>query len=261
MYAWSEHFFLITLGVIILTFIVIFATNQKQFLIVHAGKISLVFAILQFAYFWDWTILWLSRLEWREILLKDLCPLVAFISIPVFILNKEKYYKLIMPWLIIGSMVTLSVGSSTWNEDFWSWIFNWGAHSLMLIQGICAYIWIKKYEIKELWKNLVFPAGMIIWILLAGYTPWQVTGDSNWAFYSTGMLAPAIVDASDFGILGTFGVPYPWATILFYLLAVIISCLIVLNKIYHPIYWPKVVKQSKITWDKIIKKMNKQKHQ
>lgn len=246
--------FLFTLVIIILATILLIIFNGKQWVIKNSQIIAVFFAIGQFIAFIAFVITNFLRDLWYFGLLQDLCPTISFLSISIFIWNKENIYKLFMPWLIIGALVTMIGGEAFIFSDPLSWI-TYFQHTFMLMQGICAYFWIKRYSWQDLWSIIIFPASLIFWLLIGGLTPWQITGDVRWAVFSTALFEPAIgpttivtpstgevIIVSSWAILGELGIPYPIPTLLFYLIALLGAFLIALNKNYFALYRTKIKK-------------------
>lgn len=250
----DSYLYIISFIVVILIMILLIAFSQKQLIIIYRKQIAFMFAILQLIIFLWSSIFFIAVGRWYHLLLKDLCPTVAFLSIILFTLNDNKYLKPIMPWLIVGSVFTILGGQTEFLVVEFSLAFtSYSSHMLMLMQGIVAYIWVGKYTKKEQMQILIFPFLLVIWILIAGLIPYKITGDSSWGVFSTALLPPALTTTevgyglvgqsetiTSFAFLGDFNMPYPLPTILFYFISLIFSYLIVLHKNHAHIYHSKI---------------------
>lgn len=250
----NNNIYIFTFTIILLFFAFINGTQAKNILILHRAKIATTFAIFQLVIFVISLSRSLSEGLWYHLLLTDLCPLIGFLSIFVFLINKEKYYKLLMPWLIIGASITMLVSSPFIGKNLWM-LPSYFEHSFMLMQGFLAYIWINKYQKKEFLLILVVPTFLIIWIMLVGYIPWQVTKNPAWAVFSTALLKPAIIPTlvrygynlesyeviSVYAILGELNLPYPIPTIIFYTICLGSAYLIAYSKTSFPKIGAKIL--------------------
>lgn len=241
-----EHFdkfaYIYTFCLIVLITILINIFRQKKFIIKHRNKIAYFFALAQLVLYIYVTIDRFMKIKsiWHGSLMHDLCQMLSFFSIVVFILNNNKLYKAVMPWLLIGSTMTmLTAEAPIFSTPLW--LTSYTEHTLMFMQGILAYFWVDKYTRKELLSILIFPGFLMIWLIFTGWIPLLVTGDERWGIFSTGLLWPALKPGEAFSILGSVGIPYPLGTLIFYVLAVMIAMIIALNKQYQPIYKDKII--------------------
>lgn len=236
----DEYSYILTFGILVMAIIAINFTNGKFWLIKKRAIIAPIFATLQFILYIATFIYRMQDYIWYYVLLHDLCPMISFFSIIIFYLDKEKLYKATMPWFIIGSVMTIFTGEA---PIFSSpvWLISYFEHIMMLMQGVLAYFWVSKYSWKEILSTLILPTFLVSWNLLTALLPWKMTGDSRWAFFSTGLLEPSIVPGQAFSILNEIPwMPYPASTILFYILAVGIAFMIAANKKYYPKFRDKV---------------------
>lgn len=246
----DESIYLLSFIITILIFLIFSFTKINTKIKKHQNIISYSFAAMQFCAFYASIINNLFiNLDWQKSLLQDLCPAVQFLSIIVFITHNQKGHKMLMPWLIIGSTVTMLGGTiPVFTQPIQ--LISYFRHLLMLIQGFLAYIWVNKYSNQEKWSILIFPSLLIIYLLFTGLIPWLVTNDSHWVVYSTALFEPAIAPRTQYEILGELNVPYPISTLLFYLVACLGAWIIVESKVFIPFLNQKI----KNKYNQIIKK-------
>lgn len=255
----DKWIFIVTFAIIVLTQTIVIQVGKKQFLIDHSSLIAKILAFSQLIVWLAWNISNLLIGGYFHLLMTDLCPLISFVSIFVFFAHKERYYKMLMPWLLIGALVTAILGGGEFSKvSVEKGIFLYLRHTLMFVQALLAYIWIKPYNKKELLEILIFPFALIIWILIGALIPWLVTGDERWAIFSTGMLPPSyhVVEVSygnltesygSYALMGNVGWPYPLPTIVFYTIAILIAYVIALSKKYFKKYHIKIMVMFKKT--------------
>lgn len=255
----NNYFYMITFFIVIFLFIVVSLTKARSFVIANSKMIALILGLGQFIAFWTFMIFNFANLRWASSMLQDLCPLGQFISIIAFIWNKEKIYKGLMPWLIIGASVTM-LGSSV-KIFTYSWkLITYSQHTIMLIQGLFILLIISPYTKEELIKLLIFPICLILWNFVVGFIPWQVTNDPNWVTSSTALFPPALAPGTVYYVLRQiFPIPYPLPTIIFYIFALIIAYAFALSVKYGPIFYKKVKLFCKKNFLKIKKLRKKQK--
>ena len=130
----------------------------------------------------------------------DLCTFCYLVVlIPLFIPRFEKIKKILMPWLLIGSIVTLSLGKSQFfvqlPEQISTYIESWFfliKHVLLYILGIYYLLILQKYTKRDYLLVFVLPIVLCIWILLVSGTIWIITGQDKFAIYSTALFKPSI---------------------------------------------------------------------
>lgn len=228
----DKWIFIFSFIVIIAITIWIVQTNKKQWVIKQKLYIAWFLACFQLVVWIGWNTANIVKGGWFHILMTDLCPLISFISIPVFMSAKERFLKMLMPWLFIGSIVTAILGGGEFAKvSIEKGTYLYLRHTLMFVQAIFTYLVISKYSKKEKAEILVFPVFLVMWVLIGALIPWKITGDVRWAIFSTGMLPPSytvqtveygglVEEYGSFSIMGDVGWPYPLPTIIFYILAV-----------------------------------------
>lgn len=178
--------------------------------------------------------------------LTDLCPFSSFTFGIALLIGKEKYIKMIMPWMLLGAILTIvSSSPDMTKEGVFSGLISYLRHITTFIVFFWALINLEtKYSKKDVINVFVYVAVFVVWVILVSGIPYWSTHDPRWGVFSTGLIKPSWSEMSfhykggtetvgDYAFFASFGMPYPWTTILFYGLSCGIAfVLILLTNLY-----------------------------
>lgn len=222
----------ITLPIFIGLFVcVLISPLFKNWLIKRQRIISIVFALFSLGNIIAGEIAYVMNGNFNMMFLADMCPFSIVLSIPVLLINKEKINKMLMPWLIIGGLVTFAT-STLGIKNFTPYMgfLSFNRHALMLLEGTFFYAIVSKYSKADFWRLLIVPSVLMGWILITLLPMWLSTGEDKWAIYSTGLLKPGytrfyehLTDSWVQNLLDVVTKTYPAPTFVFYAIAVTIA--------------------------------------
>lgn len=186
--------------------------------------------------------------------LTDLCPFASLTFGITLIIGKERYIKMIMPWMLIGAVLTIFTSSPDMSkEGVFSGLDSYLRHISMFIVFFWALINLKtKYNKTDVFFVYLYGAVFIVWVILAAGVPYWVTGQDKYGVFSTGLIKPSWSEKTlaykggtetvgDYAFFADMGMPYPLTTIIFYTL----SCGLVALIVFLTNYYLKLMSKPK----------------
>lgn len=197
--------------------------------------------------------------RWNSLLHGDLCTFSFAVSGVIFIIGNKRAIRMISPWLIIGSFLTFAVGVLQFKPHFYvGETASYLKHVMMFVLGLVGLMPFNKYSKNELKDVIIFGTIFLVYVVLVPSSIYWSTKNPYWAVYSAGFLKPTYyefvfetrfssIKAGDFTILNIKWLPYPLATIVFYILVLLLMFGLV--NVYI-IDWSKIMKKLATFKDK-----------
>ncbi len=177
---------------------------------------------------------------WWNLLYGDLCSFLSLVSPFILLSGNRKFIKMVLPWLFIGGFLTLATATYDYRPEYSWWpdrVISYIKHSIMFITAVYGLITIGQYSKDDYIRTIVFIAIFILFIIVVtGSVYWSIK--SQWwkdrvGMYSTALFEPSyrtiythwkngsiVLEGGSYSFMKDIA-PYPWPTIIFYGLAVI----------------------------------------